>query len=236
MINTGIKRQREVFDQPENQYQQELILNPPAYTVSETKIVIDKVVAHIDKLDETIVDFGAGTGRLTIPLLRAGLNVLPIDVSLASLERLQVLVESLSLKKVNVSTALPEDGQCATVVGADILHHVPLDDYLPKIYRTLRPGGRIVFSEPGAFNPSWYVFVTLFVGWKAEKRLVTTNIPYLTAKLKKHGFSQIQFHGLGFIPRPVLNRTPTLSSVNDRLGQLPIAKLFAYRYIIEASR
>ncbi len=244
MTNSGIDLQREVFDQPDKQYQQELILHPPMHTASETQLVVNKLLERgrlgalgVRSHDAPrVVDFGSGTGRLTIPLLQAGLHVLPVDVSEESLKRLQAFAAGLSLALDQVSVTLPQNSQYSAVVGADILHHVPLDEYLPMIYKTLRPGGRIVFTEPGAFNPSWYLFVTLFVGWKAEKRLVTTNIPYLTAKLKKHGFSQIQITGLGFLPRPFFNRLPQASEINDRIGNLPFFKLFAYRYIIEATK
>jgi SAM-dependent methyltransferase len=236
MINSGTDLQREVFDRPDKQYQQELILHPPAHTASETQIVVNKVRAYVNALNGPIIDFGAGTGRLTIPLLQAGLTVLPVDVSAASLDRLRLLAASLSLSLDQVSVTLPQNSQYTAVVGADILHHVPLDEYLPKIYKTLRPGGGIMFSEPGAFNLSWYLFVTLYVGWKAEKGLVTTNIPNLNTKLGKHGFKRIRITGLGLAPRPIFNRLPSLNPINDQIGNLSLLKLFAYRYIIEATK
>jgi hypothetical protein len=41
--------------------------------------------------------------------------------------------------------------------------------------------------------------------------------------------------GLGRRPRPFFNWSKALSALNDALGNLPLIKLFAYRYIIEAS-
>jgi hypothetical protein len=46
--------------------------------------------------------------------------------------------------------------------------------------------------------------------------------------------------GLGLLPRPFFNWSKALSALNDALlnealGSLPLIKLFAYRYIIEAS-
>lgn len=236
IMNSGKELQRDVFNQPDKQYQQELIINPPPHTASETQIVINRLKACTDPGAGTIADFGSGTGRLTIPLLQNGYTVLPIDVSDDSLQKLKALAARLGLPLDQMSESLPQNGQCAAVVGADILHHVPLNDFLPVIYKSLRPGGCIIFSEPGAFNPTWYLFVTLFVGWKAEKRLVTTNMPNLNAKLARHGFRNIRITGLGLMPRPIFNRVLQLSPLNDRLGNLPILKLFAYRYIIEATR
>lgn len=236
MIKSGSELQREVFDQPARQYQQESIIHPPPHTESETLSVVSRLRNRVDIRTDTVIDFGAGTGRLTIPLLREGFRVLPVDVSLESLDRLKALAHRLALPLDEVQDSLPQNARYAAVAGADILHHVPLDEYLPIIFQALRPGGCIVFSEPGAFNPSWYLYVTLFVGWKAEKRLVTTNIPYLNAKLRQHGFRDVRIMGLGLLPRSLFNKSPAFMKYNDIFGNLPAIKLIAYRYIIEATR
>ena len=57
----------------------------------------------------------------------------------------------------------------------------------------------------------------------------------LRRKLAAHGFGEASVSGLGLLPRPFFNWSKALSALNDALGNLPLIKLFAYRYIIEAS-
>jgi hypothetical protein len=56
----------------------------------------------------------------------------------------------------------------------------------------------------------------------------------LRRKFEAHGFRDVRVSGLGRLPRPFVNWSKRLSRLNDALGDLPLVKLFAYRYIVEA--
>jgi ubiquinone/menaquinone biosynthesis C-methylase UbiE len=45
------------------------------------------------------------------------------------------------------------DGSFDVAYGSSILHHLNLDDALAEVFRVLRPGGRIAFTEPNILNP-----------------------------------------------------------------------------------
>jgi hypothetical protein len=106
---------------------------------------------------------------------------------------------------------------------------------LPAIHDTLRAGGRVIFSEPGGCNPTWYIYLPLTAPWHIEKGVRRCTYFNLRRKLAAHGFGEASVTGLGLLPRPFFNWSKTLSALNDALGNLPLIKLFAYRYIIEAS-
>jgi SAM-dependent methyltransferase len=225
--------QEDFFDIEEHQYAQALVQRPPRHTAREIDAIISRLRRHGGVA--SVVDFGAGSGRLTIPLLRRRYSVLAVDGSDRSLDNLRRLAQRLRLPPPPTARRLPRHRRYDAVVGTDILHHVDLDVYLPAIHDTLRAGGRIIFSEPGGCNPTWYIYLPLTAPWHIEKGVRRCTYLNLRRKLAAHGFGEASVSGLGLLPRPFFNWSKALSSLNDALGNLPLIKLFAYRYIIEAS-
>lgn len=231
---TENQKQKNFFNAEKNQYSEKLILNPPYHTQLEIKSIISRVI----KLNKNfpIIDFGSGTGRLTIPLLKSGFKIISVDISSESLNKLKRTVVVLKLKRNEYAKDLSDMENINAVVGADILHHVDISETLPKIYKSLKYGGKIIFSEPGAFNPSWYLFLPLTADWEVEKGVMNCSYFNLINKLKTFGFKKIKITGLGLFPRPFFNWCEPLCRFNDWLGNRPILKLFAYRFIIEAEK
>lgn len=128
------------------------MIAPPLHTVQELDGVLGAMASV--PLDRPIIDFGAGTGRLTIALARTGYSVLAVDISESSLAVLAQVALDLGLPGVHRSASLPTGGVYGAAVGADVLHHVDLDDVLPRLHALLEDGGRIVFTEPGGSNPA----------------------------------------------------------------------------------
>jgi len=95
MFKSETVKQQSHFDLAGYQYDTNLILNPPVHTREE----IGAIVKHIKiKKLEKVADFGAGTGRLTIPLAQHGFRVVAVDVSTKSLERLRKVSKKLNRK------------------------------------------------------------------------------------------------------------------------------------------
>jgi SAM-dependent methyltransferase len=226
-------RQADFFDIEAHQYARALVERPPLHTAREIDAIISRLRRHGDVA--SVVDFGAGSGRLTVPLLRQRYSVLAVDVSAGSLDNLRRLAQRLRLPLPPTARRLPRQRRYDAVVGTDILHHVDLDVYLPAIHDTLRAGGRVIFSEPGGWNPTWYIYLPLTAPWHIERGVRKVTYRNLGRKLERHGFDEISISGLGLLPRPFFNWSKALSALNDAAGNLPLIKLFAYRYIIEAS-
>ncbi|MCI0528882.1 MAG: class I SAM-dependent methyltransferase [Nitrospira sp.] len=229
----SLKLQKKFFDVVSHRYPEALIIHPPLHTQLETAAIISRLKSSPTA---TVADFGAGSGRISIPLLQERFKVWSIDISSASLNQIGLLAKILKLPAPYFSTDLQARPRFSSIVGADILHHVPLDKYLPLIHAALKPGGQIIFSEPGAWNPSWYIYLSLFFDWQVEKGVVTCSYFSLHRSLKNAGFKNIRLTGLGLLPRPFFNSLPYLLKLNDWLGSLPLLKLFAYRYIVEATQ
>jgi hypothetical protein len=103
-------RQRDFFNVAENQYSQELVVRPPQHTLNEIEAVIGRLRQQPGI--RSVVDFGAGSGRLTVPFLRHGFSVLAVDVSDRSLESLKNLVERLSLPSPATAPAVTDQIRC----------------------------------------------------------------------------------------------------------------------------
>jgi SAM-dependent methyltransferase len=225
-------RQEDFFDIEKHQYAQALVVSPPRHTANEIDAILQRLRRHPGI--ESVADFGAGSGRLTIPLLRQRYSVLAVDLSTRSLDNLRSLAARLSLPSPATSRQLPRGMRFDAIVGTDILHHVDLDNQLPVLYDALRTGGRLIFSEPGGCNPTWYVYLPLTAPWHIERGVRNCTYCNLKRTLERSGFSDVSISGLGLLPRPFFNWSARLSMLNDALGDRPLVKLFAYRYIIEA--
>jgi SAM-dependent methyltransferase len=91
--------------------------------------------------DSTIVDLGAGTGKLTRALLAIGgrlIAVEPGDAMRAELER--TLPEVEALRGAAEDIPLP-DGSVDCVAVGQAFHWFRHDEALPELRRVLRPGG-----------------------------------------------------------------------------------------------
>jgi 2-polyprenyl-3-methyl-5-hydroxy-6-metoxy-1,4-benzoquinol methylase len=228
------KLQQQFFDKSKHQYAPHFIVKPPLHTTLEIE-AITSALKRIPKNAE-IMDFGAGSGRITIPLLLKKFSVLAIDVSNTSLKNLQHVADELKLPKPGIARVIPKDKTFSAITGADILHHVDLDTYLPLFYKSLKKGGIAVFSEPCAFNLAWYAYLPFASSWEVEKGMTQCTYFNLQKKFKKHGFTYIKIRGFGLFPTPLFAWSRKLCRINDALGDLPFCKLFAYRYIIEARK
>ncbi len=91
----------------------------------------------------TILELGAGTGKLTDQLVDLGHDVLATDPDEAMLDRL-----SRNLPQVRAIQASAEDlplgaDSYDVVIAAQAFHWFDLDRALPEIARVLRPGGHL---------------------------------------------------------------------------------------------
>jgi SAM-dependent methyltransferase len=88
---------------------------------------------------DTIVDLGAGTGKLTRLLAPSGARVIAVE-PIPEMRALIGVGETLD----GTAEAIPlDDGSAALVTVAQAFHWFDLDRALPEIHRVLRPGGAL---------------------------------------------------------------------------------------------
>lgn len=124
---------------------------------SEAFVVIrDRIVELAEpRLDDTVVDLGAGTGLLALALAPRVHELVAVDISQRMLDRLDDAAIADGLHNVDTVAAdlrrLPLEDESATLVVSNYAFH-HLDDVakelaLAEARRILRPGGRLVICD-----------------------------------------------------------------------------------------
>ncbi|MGH9174966.1 MAG: class I SAM-dependent methyltransferase, partial [Vicinamibacterales bacterium] len=107
---------------------------------------------------DTVLDLGAGPGFSSEMLARLGYDVIAIDPALAALvdNRRRTTWDNTRIEGTvrvvqGAAEHLPVRDACFDgVLGMNVLHHLPhLAATVSELARTLRPGCRAVFAEPG---------------------------------------------------------------------------------------
>jgi SAM-dependent methyltransferase len=115
---------------------------------------VKMLTSHL-KPGMTVLELGCGTGSFTRELARSGADIVAIDISPELLE-----IASASYSASNVQYQIQNayalsypEGVFDSVVGSSVLHHLEIIKALYDIYRVLKPGGTIYFTEPNMVNP-----------------------------------------------------------------------------------
>jgi SAM-dependent methyltransferase len=205
---------------------------------------------HVDELaafaglrpDDRVLEVGCGMGRYTLPLAARGLRVTGIDISPALLDRLRKLaddrhpIELVEGDVVRPPEDLPRDFDA--VVGFFVLHHLhDLSACMRSIGGLVRPGGRVVFLEPNAYNPLYYVqiAVTPTMSWAGDRGVIAMRGRPLAKAMRSAGFVDVRFKRFGFFPPRVTER-PRGARVERWLERLPGLEPMLPFQLIAASR
>ena len=109
------------------------------------EVLLERVIAELGlRRDASVLDLGAGTGKLTRALIRRFARVVAVEPDDAMREVLNGLVpgaESLA----GHGEAIPlGDGELDAVFSAEAFHWFASDESVAEIARVLRPGGAFV--------------------------------------------------------------------------------------------
>jgi 2-polyprenyl-3-methyl-5-hydroxy-6-metoxy-1,4-benzoquinol methylase len=111
-------------------------------------VYLKYVVANISKSDR-ILDIGAGTGALTIPLAKDGYNVDALDISAAMMVYIAREVPHVTLIEADLFELSGIQDKYNVIVSRWVLPHFPnYSQILEQLQRLLAPGGRIIFDMP----------------------------------------------------------------------------------------
>jgi len=175
--------------------------------------------------DDRLLEIGAGMGRYTIPLLQRGYRVEACDLSEVLLSRLREYARPRPVTVHQVDAASPPQhlhGQFDGVIGLFMLHHVhDVEHCLAGAARMLKPGGRVAFLEPNAFNPLFYLQMAITPGmtWAGDGGVARMRVSVLHRALAGAGFVDISHTRFGFLPPMIVDRPlgPTLERALERV-------------------
>lgn len=102
-----------------------------------------------------VLELGCGTAYFTRELAATGASVTAIDISPELLEqaRQECPNDNVTFEVQNAYALTYPDECYDSVLGSSVLHHLEIKQALGEIFRVLRPGGMIAFTEPNMFNP-----------------------------------------------------------------------------------
>ena len=157
----------ETFDSPKN--------------IFLTNLVCQAVGKQIDLLsDKEILDFGGGTGLLTLPLAKQAKSVTLIDISEKMLEQARLKAEQQDIKNIQFLEQdlleKPLEKEFDLVVVCRVLHHMPdLDVSLSLFHQHLKEDGQLLLAD---FT-------------KTEANHHGFDLAELEKQLIEHGFSSV---------------------------------------------
>lgn len=154
-----------------------------------------------------ILEVGCGDGEFTKELVRitgANLKITAIDLTPKLIERAKRNIKNKRVAfRVDDSEAMAFlNKQFDLVCGVAILHHLNLEPALKEIYRVLKKGGEIFFTEPNLLNPN--IFLDLNIKYLRKKMGFSPNeVAFkrweLKRSLKKVGFKNIEVNNIDFL-------------------------------------
>jgi 2-polyprenyl-3-methyl-5-hydroxy-6-metoxy-1,4-benzoquinol methylase len=105
--------------------------------------------------DMKVLEIGCGSGFFTRELANSRASVTAIDISpdLLDLAKSNLTNSNVTFIVENAYDMSFEDNSFDAVVGISVLHHLDIDKGLSEIFRVLKPGGFMLFTEPNMMNP-----------------------------------------------------------------------------------
>ncbi len=233
-------RQREHFDALADEYADEAA----AFDV-HSESLFRYFLAVSAPAGRRLLEIGAGGGRYTLPLLRAGYQVDAVDMSARALTRLEerARAERVADRLRTIHGEAERVGLEPVydlVYGIHLLHHVPDRVEMLKTMRGFaRPGGGAVACvEPNPLNPAWYVYITLdpLRSWRVEYGLLTIFPWSLARDYRRAGLADVTRSMYGAVPIPLVNRWPSLLGLEARLRRVPGLRLGCAVQIVRGVR
>jgi SAM-dependent methyltransferase len=188
---------------------------------------IDQLVTRAAlKPRERILEVGCGMGRYTLPLLERGFRVDGLDLSPHQIDRLREFDGGRFAPELFCADVIDHpaemDGRYDALIGFFTLHHLhDLTASFAAMQRMLKPGGRIAFLEPNAFNPLYYLQITFTPGmtWQGDGGIVKMRPGVVYPAMRAAGFERLAAHAFGFFPPFIANRR-FAPPVEDALARL----------------
>ena len=140
-----------------------------------------------------ILDLAAGTGEVTIPLLKKGFEVISLDASKGMLEELKLKAKRMGIKYYHVKTSDMQrlaykkkfDSVCIRQAINYFIGIKALKAGLEKIYDSLKANGKFIFNAPNYQGKRKYPAVYNYYK-KGKQRALVLETNKMIGKILKH--------------------------------------------------
>lgn len=180
-----------------------------------------------------VLEIGCGTGLFTQEIAKTNNLITAIDVSedLINIAKERVVSRNVNFEIGNVHKTSFARGTFDYIVGSSVLHHLNVDGALQEFYRILKPGGKLIFTEPNMLNP--LIALQKNIPWLKKKM---GDSPDETAfirwmlfrKMKNFGFDNIEIIPFDFLhPATPAALALGMKYISDFMEKVPLLKEIA---------
>jgi SAM-dependent methyltransferase len=162
---------------------------------------------------DRVLEVGCGMGRYSLMLLGRGVNLTGLDLSPVLLQRLRGFAGGQAEIPLYCADVLDPPVELLrrfdAVIGFFTLHHLhDLRRCFASMARLLRDGGRVVFLEPNALNPLYYIQIALTprMTWKGDGGVARMLPHVVLGAMRRAGLRDLRFRRFGFFPPFIANR------------------------------
>jgi SAM-dependent methyltransferase len=203
-----------------NRQQRDYFEGPPKATMiaRDTPYLrrhVDEALRFADyRPGQRVLEVGCGQGRYTLLLAARGVQIEGLDLSPVLLERLGAANAghfSIPLHCADIANPpVALVGVFDLVLGFFTLHHLhDLDACFVSMVRLVRPGGRVVFLEPNAYSPLFYIQIAFTPGmtWAGDGGVARMRPGVVFPAMQRAGLTSLQLLRFGFFPPFLANRS-----------------------------
>jgi len=160
-----------------------------------------------------VLEVGCGVGRYTLNLPTKKFKVDGLDLSEYNLNKLNEFNGGefdIGLHCCDLAS-IPDDlkEKYDAVIGFFVLHHLlDLKSCFEAIYKTVKPGGTVVFLEPNPYNILFYIGITFTSqgSWSVDKGIVNMRKAKLFKIMAEAGFDELGLMRFGMFPPYLVNQ------------------------------
>ncbi len=188
-----------------------------------------------------VLELGCGTGVFTRRVIPAGASLVALDLSAELLAKARARVLNGARFVRSDAEALPfPAGAFDVVYGCSVLHHLDVEMALREVRRALRPGGRLIFSEPNLLNPQvWLMFrceaLKSRFGVSPDEMAFTRAA--ISRVLRRVGFDRFTVRYFDFLhPSIPASLLSVVGPLVERLERVPLLRAIAGSLLIYAER
>lgn len=132
---------------------------------------------------KSLIDFGGGTGLLSICLKDDFETITIVDSSKAMLEEAERKLSEAQIPNIRTASNLAETATCSAIVSLMALHHVQdLEEFFSNASRNIENGGALMVADLYEEDGSFHHHEPDFKGHNGF------NIDSLTSTMLDHGF------------------------------------------------